>query len=110
MKNNTKQNIYFASLQSNFAKEFLQKRNFNPEDLDTIYYFENGEIKSRANAALNVARQLKSPFKYLSLLLLLPEEILNIGYNFVAKNRYKFFGKKDTCRIPNQNELNRFLG
>jgi len=109
LKNNSNQDLYFSSLQSAFALKFLQERNYDAKDLNTIYFFENGKITKKSEAVLSIAKYLKKPISYSQFLMLVPENVLNVAYDFVANNRYKIMGKKETCRIISELEKARFL-
>lgn len=109
MQNNPKKDIYFASLQSDFAIDFLAKHNFDASELNTFYFYEKGKIYNRSDAGLNLAKNLRSPYRIASILLLVPKNFRNPVYNFIAQNRYRFFGKKDTCRLPSEKERSFFL-
>lgn len=109
LKNNPSQDLYFSSLQSNFASKFLEERNLDASDLNTIYFFENGKMTKKSEAVLSIAKYLSKPISFVQFLMFVPENILNMGYDFVAKNRYTIMGKKDTCRMVTKEERSRFL-
>lgn len=100
--------ILFASLQSETCKSFFAQHNFTYTE-DSIVYFVDGKFYSKSKAVFKIAIELKTPFNWIRIFRVLPENITNIGYDFIAKNRYKWFGKTETCRIPNEEERNRFL-
>ncbi len=109
MKHNSSENLYFSSLQSPFALNFFKQYDISLQQLSTIYFFNKGQLYHKSEAALRIAKHLDKPFKYLSIFSFLPIRFRNIIYDFVAKNRYRWFGKHDTCRIPTADELQRFL-
>lgn len=102
-------NLYFASLQSEFAAEFLPKDQVDLSNLDTIYYYRNGKLYDRSEAVLRVSRELKGLYPLLQLFLLFPGFLRDAVYDLVARNRYRIFGKKDTCRIATEEERASFL-
>lgn len=106
---NTYENLKFSSLQSEFAKQFLAKFNITTTQLSTICFFENGEIFQKSDAALAIAQHLSAPFNWIRFFSFLPAGFRNFLYSFVARNRYRFFGQRDTCRIATAKEKVRFL-
>lgn len=101
-------NIFFASLQSDFAESFLGKRNVFI-DSSTIYYYRKGKLYDRSTAILLIARQLRGIYSSMVVLWIIPKFLRDFVYKLVAKNRYSWFGKRDTCRIPLESELSFFL-
>lgn len=109
MQHNLKGNLKFSSLQSGFAKQFLAKFNISTSQLSTIYYFENGKLLEKSDAALAISKQLSAPYQWLRFFSFLPTGFRNLFYDFIAKNRYRFFGERNTCRIATTQEKARFL-
>ncbi|MCM4156793.1 thiol-disulfide oxidoreductase DCC family protein [Gramella sp. AN32] len=100
----------FASLQSEFGKKMLEERNLDPEELDSIVLIEPGvAYYKKSTAALEISRDLSGGYKSLKNLLFLPEGIRDGVYDFVAKNRYKWYGKKDQCMIPSPELKAKFI-
>jgi len=109
MHHNKDGNLKFSSLQSEFANRFLSQHSIDLNELSTIYFYTNGQLHHKSKAAFNIAQHLNVPYRYLNFFSFLPEGFSNIFYDLIAKNRYRLFGKKETCRIPTQAELSRFL-
>ena len=109
LKHERRNNMSFSSLQSEFAESFL--KDFNVQvNLDTIYYYSNGKVYKRSEAIKKITRNLKPPYLIVSYLLAItPKFIREYFYKFFAKNRYKWFGKKDECQIPSPEDRLRFL-
>jgi len=102
-------NISYCSLQSEFAKSFLKDFNI-PMKIETIYYFSEGKLYKRTEAIKKVIRNLKSPFFIIYYILAItPEFLREYFYKLFAKNRYKWFGKLDDCKIPSAKNKERFL-
>ena len=98
----------FAPLQGKAAKEKLDSEvQSNPPD--SVILYENGIIYSKSTAALRIARYLKWPWRWLVIFYLVPAFIRDVFYNIIAKNRYKWFGKKDSCMLPSAELRSRFL-
>ena len=106
-----KKNLYrFASLQSNLGQELTKERGIDTEKVDSIVLIQPGEayyIKS--DAALQIAKNLSGFYPILSVFLYLPRGFRNFFYDFIARHRYKWFGKKETCPMPTPDEQDKFL-
>jgi len=109
LQHNAKSNLKFSSLQSPFAKQFLSKFNIASTELSTIYFFENGQLFQKSDAVLGVAKHLATPYHWLYYFSFLPTGFRNLFYNFIARNRYRFFGQSKTCRLATIEEQTRFL-
>jgi predicted DCC family thiol-disulfide oxidoreductase YuxK len=104
-------NIFrFASLQSEFAKTQLVPFNINVLELDSFIMLENGKIYQRSTAALRVAKKLNGLWPLLYGFIIIPRFIRDAVYNYVAKNRYKWFGKEESCWVPTPELKSKFLG
>ncbi|GAS80216.1 thiol-disulfide oxidoreductase DCC family protein [Paenibacillus amylolyticus] len=100
---------HFASLQSDVAKELLEKGNLSTDSMDTFVLIENGSYYTRSTAALRLAKGLKFPYPLLYVFIIIPKFIRNAVYNWVARNRYRWFGKDETCMLPTPEIKDRFL-
>jgi len=109
IKHNTSATLQFSSLQSEFAAQFLPQHQIDLSELSTIYFYSNGQLHKKSKAAMGIAQHLNAPYSYLHFFSFLPEGFANFFYDLIAKNRYRLFGKKATCRIPTQAELSRFI-
>ena len=99
----------FASLQSNVGQDLLKKYNLPTENFDSFVLIRNNKCYQKSTAALQVCRGLGGLWKILYLLIVIPRPLRDRFYNLVAKNRYKWFGKKDQCMIPSPEVRKRFL-
>lgn len=99
----------FAPLQSDKGREFLQKFDLSTEDLDTMVLIQDGRAYTRSTAALRIAEKLTGLWPMLYAFIVVPRFIRDGVYKIVAKNRYKWWGKKDSCRIPTPEDRARFL-
>lgn len=107
-----KKNIFlFSPLQSNVGKQIIQKFDINTKNVDSIIIYnpEKESIHYKSTAALKIASQLGFPTNLLSIFLIIPSFIRNWVYDFIAKNRYKWYGKKDACMIPTPELKSKFL-
>lgn len=100
---------HFASLQSDVAKELLVKGNLSTDSMDTFVLIENGKYYTRSTAALRLAKGLKFPYPLLYVFIIVPKFIRNAIYNWVARNRYRWFGKDEACMLPTPEIKDRFL-
>ncbi|HEX5152014.1 MAG TPA: thiol-disulfide oxidoreductase DCC family protein [Parafilimonas sp.] len=99
----------FASLQSPFAQKILTGQNLSSNDYRSFILFAGNKIYTRSTAALLVARRLSGFAKFLYVFMILPKFMRDAAYNIIAKNRYKWFGKKQDCRLPAPELKNLFL-
>lgn len=109
INNDPGEKFRFASLQSEFAQKELPKHNVNPEIINTVILLQEGKIYTRSTAALKIARKLDGFWKIFYVLMIFPRFIRDRGYHFIAKNRYKWFGKKESCMIPTPDLKKRFI-
>jgi len=106
---NDKQKLFkFGSLQSENSKSILLNLGVE-QNLKTVILIDDGVAYFKSDAALKIMKQLQFPFKILYIFIIVPRFIRNWVYDFIAKYRYKFFGKKDTCMVPTQELKERFI-
>lgn len=99
----------FASLQSEIAHEFLSESNQVSHNLESVVLVEGGSIYTKSDAALRILKKIGFPWVLFYPFIIIPKFIRDWVYDWVAKNRYKWFGKSEVCRIPNPDILERFL-
>ena len=104
----------FASLQSETGQAWLRRFGMPTGNLDTMmvvagYRGDTPHALTRAGAALFVARRLGLPWRLASVASVLPDALLSRGYDFIARRRYRWFGRADTCVIPLQEQRERFI-
>ena len=100
--------LKFASLQSDFGKSLIKKTGIETVP-DSIVFYCKGELLTKSKAVLHVCRHLTFPLNLLRIFTIIPTSLADLIYEWIAKNRYKWFGKKETCRIPTAEEQNKFL-
>jgi predicted DCC family thiol-disulfide oxidoreductase YuxK len=106
-----KKNIFkFASLQSPFGQAVLEKFNLPPQEFQSVLLIKNGKIFQKSSAGLEIARQISGFWFLLYSFIIVPSFIRDWVYDFIAQNRYHWFGKKETCRLPTPQERAKFLG
>ncbi len=99
----------FAPLQSAAGRALQAEYGLNPDALNTFILVENGQAYERSTAALKVARGLGFPLNMLYVFIIVPRFLRDMVYNFVARRRYKWFGKKDACMVPDERTRRKFL-
>lgn len=104
-----KDTFLFSSLQSEFGQKILKKNNMNQEEFDSILLVENDKIYQKSDAALRIAKDLDSPWNLLYVFIIFPRFIRDFGYELIAKNRYKWFGKQESCWLPTPELRSKFL-
>lgn len=103
--------LRFAALQSEAGARLLREHGATPPegDPDSIVLLEDGRLYERSTAALRIARRLCWPWKLLYALVIVPRPLRDLIYRFVARNRYRWFGKQPECRLPTPELQARFL-
>jgi predicted DCC family thiol-disulfide oxidoreductase YuxK len=109
IKRDKRSQFKFASLQSEAAKGMLPENFFSDAKLSSVVLLEDGKVFSKSTAALRILRRLAGPWKLLYVFIILPPFICNLVYDIIAKNRYRWFGKKESCMVPTPELKHRFL-
>ena len=78
-------------------------------DPDTIVLVEDGQLYTHSTAALKIARHLRWPWSWSVVFIIVPRFVRDAVYRWVARNRYRWFGKSDACRVPTPELRARFL-
>jgi len=99
----------FASLQSRAAREALAASGTPPASLDSVVLIQGGEVFTRSDAAIRIARELGFPWSLAAAGLIIPASVRNKLYSWVAANRYRWFGKQSACSVPSPELRARFL-
>lgn len=100
----------FTALQSEVGKRIIEHYGIDTSKVDSILlYSQNTGIVSKSTAALKIASKLSFPIRFFALYLIVPAFIRDGVYDFIARNRYKWFGKKAACMIPTPELKSRFL-
>lgn len=110
IKHDKKDVFRYASLQSDIGRKLVDERGLDPSELDSIMMIDPGVAYYRkSTAALEVSRELSGGYSLLKNFLFIPEFIRDGVYDFIANNRYKWFGKKEHCMIPTPELKAKFL-
>lgn len=109
IKRDPKKRFKFASLQSELGDSIIEDYNIKMKDKASIVLIEHNKAHIESTAILRIISQLKGPVKVLCLFNLIPKPLRDSIYRFISKNRYRFFGKKESCLIPSKEIQNRFI-
>ena len=110
IKYDKKNTFIFTSLQSKVGQEILEKIKVDTSKIDSIILYEPAvsyDIKS--TAALKIMQSFGGFWKLTNVFWIVPEKLRNLVYDYIAKNRYKWFGKKESCMIPTPELKAKFL-
>jgi len=109
IKHDKKKVFRFASLQSPVGQKLLQQYDLPTDELNSFILVENNKVYDRSTGALRVVKKLGGLWPLLYGLIIVPKFIRDPVYNWVGRNRYKWFGKKEECMIPTPELKARFL-
>lgn len=99
----------FATLQSERARRVLEPLGIDPGALDSVVVLDEGRALVRSTAALRILRGMGPPWSVLCVFSVVPAPIRDAVYRVIAKNRYRLFGRRETCRTPSPAERTLFL-
>ncbi|MCG3087885.1 thiol-disulfide oxidoreductase DCC family protein [Sporosarcina cyprini] len=109
IKRDPANHFLFSSLQSETGKKYVKQFHI-PDDVDSLVLIDNGRAYTKSAAALHIAKKLDGLWHLLFLFILVPRKIRDKVYDYVAKNRYKWFGKQEeACMLPTPEERKRFI-
>ncbi|MCK5637664.1 MAG: DUF393 domain-containing protein [Flavobacteriaceae bacterium] len=109
LKHDCKKQFLFASLQSDAAAKLLLQLNNKNNELKSLILIEGNKIYKKSDAVLKIARRLDPFWNVFYVFKIIPKALRDMVYNIVAKNRYKWFGKKDKCQFEIVEYKNRFI-
>lgn len=107
ISNDKNKMLKYSPLQGITAKKLLEPQYIN--DLNTVVLYQNGKIYTKSEAIIRGLSSISLFYRPLIFSLILPVKLRDFIYDLIAKNRYKFFGKKDSCRLPTPEERELFL-
>ncbi|WP_435193832.1 thiol-disulfide oxidoreductase DCC family protein [Natronomonas sp. EA1] len=99
--------LHFASLQSEVGTALLEEHGLGGDYFDSLVYLD-GEAHTASDGALKIAEHLETPWRWLRHLHVVPRPLRDAGYRLLARVRYRLFGKKDSCRMPDHRLRERF--
>tara|TARA_B100000949_G_scaffold225031_1_gene228898 strand:- start:57 stop:452 length:396 start_codon:yes stop_codon:yes gene_type:complete len=109
IKHDRKSVFKFAAIQTEEGKKLLQKFNIDPAKTDSLILIANDKAYIKSSAALRIARELDHLLPLLYIFILIPGFIRHGIYDLIAKNRYNWFGKRESCMMPTEELNSRFL-
>lgn len=109
LKRDKKNKFLVGALQEEAGKKLLSKFEVNQEYLDSLVLIEDDQIYFRSTAALKIAKNLSDFWPLFHGFIFLPSGIRDGIYDWIGRNRYRWFGKKNTCRLPTPEERAKFL-
>jgi predicted DCC family thiol-disulfide oxidoreductase YuxK len=109
LKQDKKGIFRFAPLQSEAGQELLKQYNLSTRDFDSFVLIDEGKVYKKSTASLRVMNKLPWYWKEAQILRIVPAFLRDAIYDFIAKNRYKWFGRKEQCMVPTPEMRSRFL-
>jgi len=97
----------FGALQK--SSDLMNKYKIDPQYLNSLVLIEKGKVYYKSSAALRIAKKLEGAWPLLYSFILVPQFIRDPVYNVIANNRYRWFGKGNSCRLPTPEEAKRFI-
>ncbi|AWX46199.1 Alpha-N-acetylgalactosaminidase [Flagellimonas maritima] len=111
IKRDKKDIFRYAALQSQVGQKLIDERAIDISKVDSIILVEPGvAYYTKSDAALNIAKSFGGVWKIVNVFTWIPKSFRDAVYNFVARNRYRWFGQKDACMIPTPELRAKFLG
>lgn len=109
IKRDRKKQIRFAPLQSEAGQKLLKQYNLPANHFESFVFIENKKVLTKSTAALSVCKYLNAAWPLCFGLIIIPAFLRNAVYDFIARNRYKWFGSKDACMVPTPDSRAMFL-
>lgn len=99
----------FATLQSEIGLSLMSQHGINTTKTDSVILIDTNEYHERSSAILQIVKNLSGGYALLYFFIIVPKCIRDWGYDYIAKNRYKWYGKKDSCMVPTPELVSKFL-
>lgn len=109
IKNDKKNKFKFCSLQSEQGQNIIKQNSKDLKNIDSVLLFTNNQIYNKSTAVLKIAKTLGFPYNIIKITSVIPVKLRDRIYDFIAKNRYRWFGKKTSCWIPTSELKEKFL-
>jgi predicted DCC family thiol-disulfide oxidoreductase YuxK len=101
--------FHFAALQSELGQQILQEHGLHTQEFKTVLLLENGKLYKQSTAALRIAHRLQGAWSWAYAFIIVPAFIRDAVYDFVSRNRYRWFGQQESCMLPTPELKARFL-
>lgn len=105
----SKDKFKVGALQDKVTQKLLEDYKINKDYIDSLVFIHKDSVFYKSRAALEIARNLGGLWPMMYSFIIVPPVIRDPIYDWIARNRYKWFGKKETCRLPTDKERNKFL-
>jgi predicted DCC family thiol-disulfide oxidoreductase YuxK len=102
--------LRFAPLQSDAGRELLAAHGLPTDYFDSLVYLRDGDAYLRSDGAVRIARHLERPWRWLRVLRHVPRPVRDLGYDLLGRLRYRLFGRRDACMVPDADLRARFVG
>lgn len=109
IRNDKRNQFKFASLQSIFGQDFLKKNALDSAEFPSIILIDGNQYYFKSDAALRIGKELRGIYKLSFVLIWIPKFIRDFVYDLIARNRYRWFGKSESCWLPTLDLKQRFL-
>ncbi|MCW8981441.1 thiol-disulfide oxidoreductase DCC family protein [Altibacter sp.] len=109
IKRDKKDVFRFAALQSNVGMVLVNEHDIDTSKTDSIILIDGNKSYEKSSAALRIAKELSGAYPLLYGFMIIPKFIRNRIYDYIAKNRYRWYGKKESCMIPTPELKSKFL-
>jgi predicted DCC family thiol-disulfide oxidoreductase YuxK len=109
IRNDKRERFHFGALQSAEAFELLKGSSIRPSDLDTVIYLRKGKALTRSTAALQILKELGGAWSLMAVFFVVPRFLRDAVYRFIGNNRYRWFGRQESCMLPTPELRARFL-
>ncbi len=109
IRHDKKAHFKFAPIQSDVGKALCEKLAIDVQKIDSIILIENDQFAVKSSAILRITKKLNGAYPLLSGFIIIPVFVRDAVYDLIARNRYKWFGKKESCMIPTPDVKERFI-
>lgn len=109
LKRDRRARYRFASLQSDRGRDLVRSAGRDPDSLDSVVLWRNNQIWIKSGAALKIASGLGGGYRLAEVFMIIPPFVRNAVYDWVARNRYRWFGRSEECPMPKPEWRDRFL-
>ena len=108
IRHDKEKKIRFTALQSDAGKDLIKKFNL-PSNEDTVILIDDGKVFTKSSAALRIMKLIGGIYYPLFLFIVIPKYIRDFCYDSIARNRYKWWGKRNECMVPTEDIKDRFI-
>jgi predicted DCC family thiol-disulfide oxidoreductase YuxK len=109
IRHDKKNNFKFAPIQSEVGKSLIDQFKMNPVGIDSVILIKGDSYYIKSKAFIKIIKNLKGLWKLFYILIIIPRPIRDFFYDILARNRYKWYGKREECMVPTKEIKNRFL-